>query len=350
MDAIIPTLSSPKALPAVPTPFNLLAWNYDPHMKPAYSHQFNLDVQKQIGSSLVASVSYVGSVDGRLQITGLANNSATPGDAGVNRPFPWSGTAIMATARGRNNFHALEVRVEKRLGSGLSFGSGWTWSKSLDNGAGGFYDVENGVQGYSAVQNYNNLSADYGVSGSNIKHIVYAWGLYELPFGKGKPYLNQGVSSYVLGGWQANTNLSAHSGSPLGISDAGTDPANIGNTIGSVNYGRANLICNPKLSHPTSSEWFNTACFAHPVNEYGDSGRGILTGPAFDNVDFSLMKKVPVTERVSVQFRAESFNLFNIQNYNVPGATFGSGGFGVINSLAPGANPRQLQFSLRASF
>ncbi|MGC2400416.1 MAG: carboxypeptidase regulatory-like domain-containing protein, partial [Acidobacteriaceae bacterium] len=197
MDAIIPTLSSPKALPAVSTPFNLLAWNYDPHMKPAYSHQFNLDIQKQIGSSLVASVSYIGSVDGRLQITGLANNSATPGDAGVNRPFPWSGTAIMATARGRNNFNALEVRAEKRLASGLAFGSGWTWSKSLDNGAGGFYDVENGVQGYSAVQNYNNLSANYGVSGSNIKHIVYAWGLYELPFGKGKPYLNQGVTSYV---------------------------------------------------------------------------------------------------------------------------------------------------------
>ena len=349
MTGIIPTLSSAKALPAVPTPFQQYGWYYDPHMKSAYSHQWNLDIQKQISSSLVASVSYVGSVNGRLQMTGLANNSPVPGQAATNRPFPWSGTAIMATARGISNYNALQTKVEKRLTSGAAFGAGYTWSKSMDNGASGFYGVENGPQSYSAMQNYDNLDANYGISGNSIKHIVYAWGIYELPFGKNKPYLNHGFLTYFVGDWQANANLSARSGAPLGFPDAGRDPANIGNTS-TYNYARANLIGNPRVSHPTKSRAFNTEAFAHPVNQYGNSGRGIINGMPYDNVDFSLLKKLHLTEKAAFQFRAEFFNVFNIQNYGLPGTTFGASGFGVINGLAAGAKPRQMQFSLRASF
>lgn len=349
MTNIIPTLSSAKALPAVATPFQQFGWYYDPHMKTAYSHQFNIDIQRQISSSMVASISYVGSIDRRLQLTGLDNNSPVPGEAGANRPFPWSGTALEATARGTSNFNALEVRVDKRLNSGIAFGSGYTWSKSMDNGGSGFYGVENGPQSYSTMQNYNDLDADYGVSGNNITNIVYGWALYELPFGQGKPYLNHGLPAYVIGGWQANANLSAHSGPPLGFPDAGRDPANIGNT-GTYNYDRANLTGNPKLRHPTKSEAFNTAVFAHPVNEYGNSGRGAINGMPYDNVDFSLMKQFPIRESAGVQFRAEFFNVFNIQNYGLPNTTFGGSGFGVITALAPGATPRQIQLSLRASF
>ena len=349
MPQIIPTLSSAKALPASSTPFQQFGWYWDPHMKDAYSHQFNLDIQRQLSTSLMASISYVGSINRRLQDTGLDNNSPVPGEAGADRPFPWSGTALEATARGTSNFNALEVRVDKRLSSGLAFGSGYTWSKSMDNAGSGFYGVENGPLSYAAFQNYNDINANYGVSGNNTTNIVYAWGLYELPFGRDKPYLNHGFPAYVLGGWQANTNLSAHSGPPLGFPDAGLDPANIGNTS-FVNYDRANLIGNPKVSHPTKNMAFNTAAFAHPVNQYGNSGRAPVIGMPYDNVDFSLMKQLPVYERFAFQFRAEFFNVFNIQNYGLPGTTFGSSGFGVITGLAAGATPRQIQLSLRASF
>jgi hypothetical protein len=349
MTQITPTLANAKALPAVTTPFQQFGWYYDPHMKTAYSHQFNVDIQRQVSTSLVASISYVGSINRRLQLTGLDNNSPVPGEAGANRPFPWSGTALEATARGTSNYNAMQVRVDKRMSSGLAFGTGYTWSKSMDNGGSGFYGVENGPQSYSTMQNYNNLSADYGISGNSITNIVYGWGLYELPLGKDKPYLNHGFVSYVVGGWQANTNLSAHSGPPLGFPDAGRDPANIGNT-GTYNYDRANLIGNPKVSHPTKNMAFNTAAFAHPVNAYGNSGRGIVHGMPYDNIDFSLMKQLPITERAALQFRAEFFNLFNIQNYGLPNTTFGGSGFGVITNLTAGATPRQIQFSLRASF
>lgn len=346
---IVPTISNTNALPTVPTPFKQFGWYYDPHLKNHYSHQFNVDIQEQLTSSLIATVSYVGSVDRHLPITGLANNSPQPGMAGANRPFPWSGTALEATARGTSNYNALELSVEKRFTSGLNFGSGFTWSKSMDNGGSGFYGVENGPQSYSTMQNYNDLHADYGISGNSLKFLWYGYALYELPFGQGKQWANHGIAAATIGGWQANLSASAHSGVPLGFPDAGIDPANIGNT-GTFNYARANLLASPKLSHPTKFRAFNTSVFAHPVNQYGNSGRGVLTAMPYDNFDFSLMKEIPAWESLGFQFRAEFFNVFNIQNYGTPGTTFGGTGFGVINSLAPGATPRQIQLSLRATF
>jgi hypothetical protein len=349
VDDIIPTLSSTKALPAVATPFNQFGWYYDTHLKNHYSHQFNLEIQKQVSSSLVATVGYVGSVDRHLPITGIDNNSPEPGGAGLDRPFPWSGTAIMGTSRGESNYNAFQARVDKRMADGLSFGTGFTWSKSLDNAGSGFYGVEDGPLSYATFQNYYDPSKDYGVSGNNLKFIYYGWGIYELPFGPGKQYLNHGVTGAVLGGWQANTNISAHSGVPLGFPDAGTDPANIGNTS-FFNYDRANISGSPKIGHPKAGAFFNSSVFSHPVNEFGNSGRGVLSSWNYDNIDFSLMKAFPVWESFNFQFRAEFFNVFNIQNYGLPGTTFGGTGFGVTSSLAAGATPRQIQLSLRASF
>ncbi len=348
-DAISALGAGINALPAVPTPFTTFGWYWNPAMRTAYSQQYNLDIEKQLTSNLLVSVSYVGSVNRRLQLSGLDNNSPVPGEAGADRQFPWEGTAIEAESRGTSNFNAGEIRVDKRMSDGLAFGSGYTWSKSLDNGASGFYDAENGTGGYSAVQNYNDLSADYGVSAYNITNTFYTWGLYALPFGSGQRYLQKGVASYILGNWTGNVDMSAHSGPPLGFADAGIDPANIGNTS-AYNYCRASVTGSPKLSHPTKLEYFNTSVFYNPVNEYGNTGRGMLNGPKYDDVDFALEKQFPIHESVSMQFRAEFFNLFNIQNYGTPGTTFGSTGFGEITSLALGAQPRQMQFSLRTSF
>lgn len=349
VENIIPTISNTNALPTVPTPFQQFGWYYDPKLKDHYSQEFNLDIEKQVTSSLLASVSYVGSLDRHLPITGVSNNSPVPGEAGANRPFPWSGTALEATSRGESNYNAMELRVDQRTTHGLSFGSGFTWAKSMDNGSSGYYGVENGPQSYSTMQNYNDLRADYGISGNSLKFVWYGYGLYQLPFGNGQRWLNHGLGAATLGGWQANINASAHSGVPLGFPDAGKDPANIGNT-GTYNYSRANVSGSPKLSHPTKSMAFNTSVFSHPFNQYGNSGRGMITAMPYDNFDFSLMKEFHAWEQLSFQFRGEFFNVFNIQNYGNPGTNYGGTGFGIISALAPGATPRQIQLSLRASF
>ena len=242
---------STNALPAVATPFNQFGWYYDPHLKNHYSTQYNLEVQKQLNSSLVATVGYVGSYDRNLPVTGIANDSPEPGGAGLDRPFPWSGTAIMATSRGAANYNAFQARV-RQAPSARVFHSGpalpgrrrWTMVEAA------FTELKTGHRVIRPFENYYDISANYGISGNSLKFIYYGWGLYELPFGKGKPYLSHGIASQVLGGWQANTNISAHSGVPLGFPDAGQDPANIGNTS-FYNYARANVTGSPKVGHPT---------------------------------------------------------------------------------------------------
>ena len=349
MTQVIPNIGGTQILPTAPTPWQQYGWNYDPKLKNAYSHQFNLDIQDQVTSTLLVSAGYVGSIDRRLPVTGLSNNSPDPGGAGLDRPFQWGATAVMATSRGTSSYNSLQLRADKRLSGGLNFGSGFTWSKAMDNGGGGMYDTEDGPLGFATMQNYNDLNANRGITSNSVKFIWYGYSLYQLPFGPHQRWLNHGLGAATLGGWQANVTASAHSGVPLGFPDAGSDPANIGNTIG-FNYARANVSGSPKVSHPTKAAAFNTAVFSHPVNEYGNSGRGMITAMPFDNVDFSLMKDIPVRESFKFQFRGEFFNLFNIQNYGTPGTTYGGGGFGIITSLAPGATPRQIQLSLRASF
>jgi hypothetical protein len=350
MSTIVPGLSNTNALPATPTPFTGIGWYYDPHLKNPYSHQFNLEVQKELSSSLVASVAYVGSIDRHLPVTGKANNSPDPGGAGLDRPFPWAQTQLEGTSRGASNFNAMEARIDKHLAKGIAFGTGLTWSKGMDNAAGGLYDVESGPQGFAEFQNYNNINANYGISANSLKFIYYGWGIAELPFGKGKQFLTSGVGSAILGGWQFNANISAHSGAPLGFQAAGGDFADIGDTLPFFGSIRPNVSGSPKLPHPNKNAAFNTAVFSDPVNSYGNSGRGLLTSTPYDNVDFSLMRGFKIGERANIQVRPEFFNVFNIQNYGLPGTTLNGGGFGIVSGLASGATPRQIQLSIRGSF
>jgi hypothetical protein len=353
MSAIVPGLSTINALPSAPTPFTGIGWYYDPHLKNHYSHQWNVEVQKELTTSLVASIAYVGSVDRHLPITGHFNNSPEPGGAGLDRPFPWATTALEATSRGESNFNAMEARVDKRLTHGIAFGTGLTWSKGMDNGAGGLYGAESGPQGAADFQIYNNPAANYGESANSLKFIYYGWGIAELPFGKGKQYLTHGVGSVLLGGWQFNTNISAHSGGPLGMSSTGGpysgDNANIGDTLWFFGEFRANQSGSAKVSHPTKNEWFNPNVFSSPSGTYGNAGRVSAFGPAFDQVDFSLMKGFRIGERVNIQLRPEFLNVFNIQNYGNPSTGVGAG-MGNINGLANGAFARQIQLSVRGQF
>lgn len=356
MSAIVPTLSNINALPSAPTPFTGLGWYYDPHLKNHYSHQWNVEVQKELTSSLVASIAYVGSVDRHLPITGHANNSPEPGGAGLDRPFPWASTALEATSRGESNFNALEARVDKHLAHGIAFGTGLTYSKGMDNGAGGLYGAESGPQGASDFQIYNDPAANYGESANSLKYIYYGWGIAELPFGKGKAYLTHGPASWILGGWQFNANISAHSGGPLGMSSTNGDNADIGDTLWFFGEFRANQSGSAKVSHPNKTEWFNPRVFSSPSGTYGNAGRVSAIGPAFDQVDFSLMKGFKIGDRVDIQFRPEFLNVFNIQNYGNPNTGYsapnaqGVYSMGTINSLANGALPRQIQLSVRGSF
>jgi hypothetical protein len=324
----------------------------DPYRKDARSQQWNLEVQRQMGNNLALSIGYVGSYSDRLDQTVLWNTATTPGPGTVDqvnalRPFPGLNAAnIMGYSTGNANYNALEVKLERRFAQGLYYLLSYTWSKSIDLGTSGWFAAENGSGG--GVQNAYDPNGSRSVSAYDVPQYLSMAGIYDLPFGTGKKYFNQhGAASRLLGNWQLNSIVQLRSGVPYSMSVTG-DVANIGNTVGWWNYARPNLVGDPHLSNPTSERWFNPAAFAVPSFSYGNVGRDTLRSAPAYTADFSLFKNFVLREGTNLSFRAEFFNIFNIQNYAAPDALVGDPAEGRVTSNV--SAPRQIQLGLRLTF
>ena len=337
-----------------PAPWSQSNWFFDPNRKDPRSQQWNLEIQRQMTSNLALSVGYVGSYSDRLDVTGLFNTAQTPGagtPAEVNqrRPFPWiNGTPFFGTDRGNANYNGLQVKLDHRFAHGFQYLVSYTWSKAIDTGSSGWFAAENGPGGSSSLQNYYDPNGSRSVSSYDIPHFLSMSGVWELPFGKGKKYVNQhGVASQLLGNWQMNGVVQIHSGQPYNLSVSG-DVANIGSSVPWWNYARPNLVGNPTPAQQTTEQWFDPAAFAVPSFSYGNFGRNKLRTAPVTDTDFSLFKNFILTETTTLSFRAEFFNIFNIQNYGAPDSLIGDPAAGRITSnVIP---PRQIQFGLRLAF
>ena len=220
------------------------------------------------------------------------------------------------------------------------------------------------------VQNYFDLKSNEGVSAFDITHFLSFAAIYEFPFGHGKRWLHSGPASWILGNWQANPLFQARSGQPYTLNVSG-DIANISGSGGisastASGYGRPNIVGDPFQGGPAASNpactapatvlnsthWFNPCAFATPVNSFGNLGRTTYRGPAVYNVDFSMIKNIALPrEGMKLQMAFEAFNVFNIQNLDVPSQlNITNRSAGVITSLAQGTTPRELQFGLRFVF
>jgi hypothetical protein len=329
------------ALPG-PTPFNQVQWMMDPYAKNPYSMQWNFGVAKQLNNSTTVSADYVGSGSRRLDVGGDYNTALTPGpgDPQARALYPYIGPTFYDRSVGRGNYNALQFLYNKRFSGGLAYQVSYTWSKVIDTGSDGWY----GVEGFS-VQNPYSYNNDRSVAGYDLTHVLSVNIVYELPFGKGKRFATGSkVMDYVVGGWQINTISQAHSGLPYSIVADG-DIANTGNAGGV----RANLIGDPSLSDKSATEWFNTAAFAIPAKyTYGTSGRNILRGPAYWNIDASLFRRFPFMEGKALEFRAEAFNMPNTVILGQPGADISQGNFGVITGTQNSS--RIVQFGAKITF
>jgi hypothetical protein len=338
-----------SALPGA-SPWGNGTWFYDANHKNAYSHQWNVEIQRQMTSKLLMAVGYVGSKTGNNDLTGLANTAAPSASAaGVQSrtPFPWyGGQYFYSTSGGKANYNAFEFKAQRSFSGGLQYLVSYTWSKSIDNGASGWFDSEGGSGG-SGLQDFRNPNGSRSVSGYDIPHFLSIAGTWEPPVGKGKRFLNGGPGSWILGDWQINTVTQLRTGRPFNLSVTG-DPANQGPGISWFSYARPNLVGNPHVKHPTINQWYNADAFVAPVGSFGTFGRNVLRAANVYNSDMSLFKKFPVREFGFVEFRAEAFNFFNIQNYGAPQATLFQSNTGQINSLE--IQPRVLQFGLKTVF
>lgn len=335
-----------------PMPWTSSSALFDPRKKPAYSVQYNIELQHQVRDDLTVSLAYVGSVNRRMPLYYFINTSPTPGPgtaAQVNarRPFSYVPNNLnYGTDLGEASYNGLQFQLNRRFAKGLTAMLAYTWSKAMNNGNSGWFGSENGPAGATTIQNSYDLKSARSVAGYNVPHNLWAGGSWEIPFGKGKSRLPSGPLAWVLGNWRADFIQEMRSGQPWSPYITG-DLANVGR---SGNYMHPNLVGDPYPAHPTVQQWVNKAAFAIPSFAYGNLGTNVFRSASVFNTDFSLTKEFHPTERAMLEFRAECFNLFNIMNYSVPNLVVNQSNFGTISSLAAGEYPRQFQFGLKLSF
>src|SRR6185437_15578150 len=232
--------------------------------------QYHLELQQELTSHTMFSIGYVGSQDGRLPWSGLANaaNRAFPSGTQASLPagttcqtatvtvvdcfraVPWANINNYTMSIARSSYNALESKLDHRFSNGLSSLVSYTWSKSIDEGS-GYFGVENSLAGGgSTVQSFWDLRSARGVSGYDITHFFSFANVYELPFGRGKRFLNGGPLSLIFGNWETDFLLQARSGTPYNLQVSG-DIANLKGSAPSIGtYGRPNVIADPFTAGP----------------------------------------------------------------------------------------------------
>jgi hypothetical protein len=220
--------------------------------------------------------------------------------------------------------------MKRRAVAGLSYQLVYTWSKNLDLNGG---------------QDTYNLANEKGRSGLDLSHLLAFGWTYDMPFGKGKKFSSSRAANAIIGGWQFNGLLQMTAGVPFGVSYGG-DTANVGRTD---TYMRPNLVGNPKVSNPTIAQWYDKSAFAVADNfTFGNAPRNFLQGDGLVNLDLSLFRNIALTERTTLQFRFETFNVTNTPTYGLPNTNILSGAAGTITSTR--SVERQLQFALKLLF
>lgn len=343
-----------------------------------YSVQWNADVQYEMKDDMLIDVAYAGSAGVKLQADSNMNQlpdeylalgdrlrqvvsnpfygifpansslgSSTTTRAQLLRPFP----QFMNITHGfgtdaHSSYHALQTKFRKRYRGGLQMLAAYTWSKMLDNSSSvaNFLGLQN-----PAFTNNNRRDLDKSLSAADIAHRLVMNFQYELPFGKGKPYLSSGVLSRVAGNWSANGIMNLQSGVPISIT-ASQDTTNaLGGLQRPDSTGISSRTSGGKKDRVDG--WFNRTAFVNaPPYAFGTVGRFLPDnrGPYYHAWDLSILKDIPVRERIRLQFRWELFNAFNQVNFNNPAAgtatVFGRPQFGILTATDPA---RIIQFGLK---
>jgi hypothetical protein len=376
----------PSCGPGVPTPCTTYApQGIQANAKTPTVQEWNVSIERQLTLSTALRVSYVGSfgyhgllsIDpndippqicssaGGCQAGGVAS-SGTPATAANQshvaqgaeyipvgtRPNPYLGAGFFWYTEGNSSYNALQADLLHRLSRGLEIRANYTWSKNLDMNSG-----LTGAQSQNQSQmilDRGGLRRDWGPSALNAASQASISARYELPFGHGQQQMRNaiGPAGKFLGGWQLNAITTLLSGFPF-TPVIGTNRSGDGDTR---NPDRPSL--NPAFTGPVvlgrPGQWFNPNAFILPaLGTYGNLGRGVFSGPGLADLDLSLLKNTPISEKTSLQVRAEFFNILNHPNFGVPNQTVFSGGAinasaGLITTLA--TTPRQIQFGMKLIF
>lgn len=343
-----------------PTVFNGQNVSYVQYHQPVGgSYQWNLQIERQLNTDMVVRLGYVASHGHDLpfpvDINQVPEDKLAPTDQQF-RPYPQFGTISALGAvpheNAISNYNSLQAAIEKRFSHGLNFNFNYVWSHFLDDIDSSGWGSHAGAQQY---QNSFNPSANYGNSNFDIRNAFKGAVLYQLPFGRGRQFLNNSsLLDAIVGGWQTSGTLTLLSGQPFtAIMSNGTNSYSL---AGSNFQWFPNVVGNPTLSHRGVNQWFNEAAFAVPASgTFGNEKRNSLNGPGFALVNLSLGKTFAIWEDVHLQVRADANNAFNHPNFAIPGASLQVGSNGAIatgtSTITGVANPsRSMQLSARITF
>ena len=357
--------------------FNPLATfvNSPVNLQAPTTHFYSASVQRQIGRDFIVEAGYTGS----RSYHGIDQSQANPSTltaaqaaavlaAGTpnaipstqaRRLFPQYGSRVLIESNAIGNYNAFYAKVDKRLSHGLLVGFNYTYSKNMSNN-----DESLGVGAITAgspqiPQNFNDYRSEYGLSAFDRPQRYVLFFNYDVPWFK-DGFLGNGVMRRAFGGWTLNGFTEAQSGQPFSIL-TGVDSYGVGSTAARPDFNPGGTIA----FDPVTGDY---RTFTTPLNgtgiavtplgpsglpladsrvQFGNLGKNTFRGPGLNNQNFTLIKRVAITERAALQFRAEFFDLFNHRNFGNPISNMSSPSFGQ-NTSDPGG--RQILLSGRVTF
>lgn len=345
-----------------------------------YAQQWNLAIQHQITNSLSLEVAYVGShivhvgipdsnlnqlteaqlAQGASLLTPVANpffgqvprssqiGGPTVPAAQLLKPYPrFLNVATYRNNTGSTIYDAVQAKLEQRFSHGLYLLFSYTHSKLIDSASSVFSTT------VLSSPNSNSLVAadtfrpglERDSSSGDMPNVTSISAIYNLPAGRGHWFASAGIWSKMFGNWTFNTIALLQSGMPVTITQA----TNF-NAFAGFSLQRPTIVGDPSLppDQRTTAKFFNTAAFTTtPQFAIGNSSRNPVRGPAYRDLDVALVKRGNLSEKMTLEFRAEIFDLTNTPAFAQPNGSFGTAAFGSITSTV--TDPRVVQFALRLS-
>lgn len=386
------TLNFPLGATIDPSLLNGQSVNYaDPKSgRPPIAQNWQFSIERQLSQKFVLDVAYVGTKGNHLIASNEIYNQVNPkylslgtlldadidspaaAAAGIVKPYAsFTGTVAQAlrpfpqyqdisTANlfgsdksGNSTYQALQVKLQGHIANGLNLQLAYAFSKNLTDNSNN-RDLDTNAANYYAAQNGYDPQAEKTYASMDIPHNLTIGYVYELPIGRGKPFLSNGWEAKVIGGWSFSGVLTYQSG--LMISTPFPASSHVPLFAGSIRPNRIEGVS--ALSDavrsgnfdPNRDAYLNAAAWASPApSSFGDaSGMSGVRVPTMLNEDLSLSKIIPIAERLHAEFRADAFNVFNRTVFGFPNLDLSSPGFGTIASQRN--NPRTLQVGLKLNF
>lgn len=387
--AQIATIPSNGILPADP---KQVYWTINQNFRQPYVESWNLAIGQTLPKNWILDLAYVGNHGVRIPLDYAQNAATAPSlctAAEISGNLAGCGGKTVGAIQGNNcavgnstrplcnqfgrsadthylfspstsNYDALQARLDHHFANGFLITTSYTWGKGL-----GYWANTAGSTG--SIVNYLNFRQNYSVDETNRMHTFVQSYIYELPFGRGKRFLNSGIGGAILGGWQVSGVLSRMSGVPLHFTSSGTSLAASGTTQTPIQIAPFHV-----LSGIDSSLWFDPSSFCQPgvannpgggnvpnpncptvaAGVLGNMARYSFSGPGFFNLDAGIFRRIALTERMGMEFRATAFGITNTPHFGTPNVDASSNDFGHIRGLlnATDGGSRVVELSGKISF